>query len=37
MLERNRRLVLVTALVLCAGAVAALGAGIHWAMAVILG
>jgi hypothetical protein len=32
MLQRNRRLVLV----LCAGVVAALGAGIHWAMAVIL-
>ena len=37
MLQRKRRLVLATALLLCAGVVAALGAGIHWAMSVILG
>jgi len=29
--------VLATALVLCAGAVGAFGAGIHWAMSDILG
>jgi hypothetical protein len=29
--------VLATALVLCAGLVAALGAGIHWSMSVFLG
>jgi hypothetical protein len=36
MLQWNRRLVLATTLVLCAGALAALGAGIHWALVVVL-
>ena len=37
MLQRKRRLVLATALVVCAGALGALGGAIHWAMSDILG
>jgi hypothetical protein len=37
MLHWNRRFVLMTALVLCAGVLAALGAGIHWSQVVFLG
>jgi hypothetical protein len=37
MLRWNRRFVLMTALVHCAGVLAALGAGIHWSQYVFLG
>ena len=37
MFQLNRRLVLVTTLVLGAGVLAAIGAGIHWSMSVFLG
>jgi hypothetical protein len=37
MFQLNRRLVLATTLVLGAGVLAAVGAGIHWSMHVFLG
>lgn len=36
MLHRNRRLALVTTLVIGAGVLAAVGAGIHWGAAAVL-
>ncbi len=37
MVHSNRRPALLTALVLASGLLAALGAGIHWAMALFIG
>ncbi len=37
MVHWNRRLALLTALVLASGLLAAVGAGIHWAMALFIG
>jgi hypothetical protein len=37
MLHWNRRIVVLTALVLGTSVLAAVGAGIHWAMATFLG
>jgi hypothetical protein len=37
MVHWNRRLALLTSLVIASGLLAAVGAGIHWAMAMFVG